>query len=97
MTYDFSQLNLQYLIRARDIARRDPQLAATLTGMPEELAQLLAEVTPDELAQVTQFKAPLLIPRQEAWWWSRLFTAIRDGRPEEVEAIMEHASLITVR
>jgi Flagellar transcriptional activator (FlhD) len=97
MTFDFSQVNLQYLIRARDIARHDPQLASTLTGMPEELAQLLAEVSAEELAHVAQFKAPLLIPRQEAWWWSRLFTAIRDGRPEEVQAIMEHASLITVR
>ncbi len=36
------------------------------------------------------------MPRQEAWWWSRLFTALRDGRPEEIEAIVEHASLLVV-
>ncbi len=48
------------------------------------------------LAHVSLIKQPLLLPRQEAWWWSRLFTAVREGRAEEIEAIMEHAPLITV-
>lgn len=97
MTYDFSQINLQYLIHARDLTRRDPQLAATLTGLADDFAYMLAELTPYELAQVSQIKLPLLIPRQETWWWSRLFTAVREGREEEIATIMEHAALITVR
>ncbi len=97
MTYDFSQINLQYLIHTRDLARRDPQLAATLTGLADDLARMLAELTPYQLAQVTQIKLPLLLPRQETWWWSRLFVAMREGRAEEIATIMEHAALITVR
>ena len=96
MKCDFSQVNLQYLIQARDLAIRDPELVAMLLGLPGDMAQLLSEVTPQALAQVAQFKPPLLIPRQETWWWSRLLTALREGRTEEVNAILEHAPLITV-
>ena len=53
MTYDFSQINLQYLIHARDLTRRDPQLAATLTGLADDLAHMLAELTPYQLSQIT--------------------------------------------
>ena len=66
------------------------------TGMPDDMARLLASLTAKEIAHVSLIKQPLLVPRQEAWWWSRLFTAVREGRTEEIEAIMEHASLITV-
>jgi len=97
MPYDFSQINLQYLIHARDLTRRDPELAATLTGLADDLAHLLAELTPYQLSQITQIKLPLLIPRQETWWWSRLFAAAREGRAEEIATIMEHATLFTVR
>ena len=97
MPYDFSQINLQYLIHARDLTRQDPQLAATLTGLADDLAHMLAELTPYQLSQVSQIKLPLLIPRQEAWWWSRLFAAVREGRAEEIATVMEHAALITVR
>lgn len=97
MPYDFSQINLQYLIHARDLTRQDPQLAAALTGLADDLAHMLAELTPYQLAQVTQIKLPLLIPRQETWWWSRLFAAVREGRAEEIASVMEHAALITVR
>lgn len=96
MNLDFSHVNLEYLIQARDLAERDPERAATLLGIPNDLAQLLGELTPHDLAHVSHIKLPLLIPRQEPWWWSRLFTAIRGGRTEEVEVIIEHASLITV-
>jgi hypothetical protein len=30
MDFDFSQLNLQYLIQARDLAKQDPELAAVI-------------------------------------------------------------------
>ncbi|HHH48365.1 flagellar transcriptional regulator FlhD [Thiohalobacter sp. IOR34] len=96
MSFDFSQVNLQYFIQARDLAKQDPELVATMLGIPDEMARLLAGLTPKELAHVSLIKQPLLLPRQEAWWWSRLFTAVREGRAEEIEAIMEHAPLITV-
>lgn len=96
MKFDFSHVNLEYLIQARDLAERDAELAATLLGIPVEMARLLADLTPQELTYVAIIKPPLLIPRQETWWWSRLFTAIREGRMEELAAIVEHASLITV-
>ena len=96
MNFDFSEVNLAYLIQARDLAKRDPELVATMLGMPDDMARLLAGLTAKEIAHVSLIKQPLLIPRQEAWWWSRLFTAVREGRTEEIEAIMEHAPLITV-
>jgi hypothetical protein len=96
MKFDFSHVNLEYLIRARDLAERDCELAATLLGIPIEMARLLAELTPQELTYISLIKPPLLTPRQATWWWSRLFTAIRAGRMEELAAIVEHASLITV-
>ncbi len=96
MEMDFSQVNLEYLIQARDLTSQDPALAAVLLDISDEMARSLPELSPHQLTQVLQIKPPLLMPRQEAWWWSRLFTALRDGRPEEIEAIVEHASLLVV-
>ena len=47
---DFSRVNLQYLIGARDLARASPQRAAVLLGIPDRLAQRLAELSAEELA-----------------------------------------------
>jgi hypothetical protein len=96
MTYDFSYVNLQYLMQARDLAVRDPELVATLLGIPVDMARLLAELNSRDLAHISHIKPPLLIPRPESWWWSRLLTAAREGRTEEIDAIMDHAPLITV-
>lgn len=96
MKFDFSHVNQEYLILARDIAERDPELAATLLGIPAGLARLLAELTPHELTHLSLIKPPLLVPRKETWWWSRLFTAIREDRLDELATIVEHASLIAV-
>ena len=94
MEMDFSRLNLEYLIQARDLARQGPEMSSVLMGMPRDLVALLAESTPRELAQVARIKAPLFVPRQEAWWWQRFFVAVRECRSDELEAIMEHASLL---
>jgi hypothetical protein len=42
MKCDFSQVNLQYLIQARDLAIRDSELVAMLLGLPGDIAQLLS-------------------------------------------------------
>ncbi|MCC6206580.1 MAG: flagellar transcriptional regulator FlhD [Gammaproteobacteria bacterium] len=94
MTYDFSQINLQYLILTRDLARKDPVLVAKLLSVPEDMMHLLASLSPTDLAHIANIKVPLLIPHQDTWWWSRLFTAIRGGRKEEILAIIDHAVLI---
>lgn len=96
MNMDFSHLNVEYLIQARDLARADPRLTASVLYMPNELAQALATLTPTGLAQLTQIKVPLLVPRPECWWWSRLFRAIRDDNRAEINAIMDHAGLFVI-
>ncbi len=96
MKMDFSHMNLEYLIQARDLSKQDPALAAVLLDIPDEMSCMLPELSPHQLTQILQIKPPLVIPRQEAWWWSRLFTALRGGRPGEIEAIVEQASLLVV-
>ena len=94
MNLDFSQLNFQYLIQARDLAKQDRQRAGVLLGIPDEMVCLLPDLSPQLLAQIRQIKSPLVIPRQEIWWWSRFLVALRDGQSAELETIMDHASLI---
>lgn len=96
MNMDFSKVNLEYLIQARDLAREDPEIVTALLNVSRELADLLAEATPRELSLITEIKSPLLIPRQEPWWWQRLFKAVRDGCAGELDAVLEHASLLAV-
>jgi len=91
---DFSRVNLQYLICARDLARTSPARAAVLLGAPADLVQGLAELDPEALVAVTQIQAPLLVLRQEPWWWKRLFAALRADRPEELQSVLEQAGLI---
>jgi hypothetical protein len=91
---DFSRANLQYLISARDLARAYPQRAAVLLGVPDALGQRLAALNAEALAGVVAVRAPLLIPRQAPWWWERLFTALQDGRPEELRAVLGQAGLL---
>lgn len=94
LSADFSAVNLQYLIQARDLARVDQERVAVLLGLSESLAELLAHVTPEELAQLPAIKVPLVAPRLEPWWWSRLLNALRDGEPDEVKAVLEHLGLL---
>jgi len=91
---DFSRVNLQYLICARDLAREFPERAAVLLGVPEDLVQFLAELESAALVAVTEISAPLLILRQEPWWWHRLFTALQADRPDELGAVLEQAGLL---
>ncbi len=94
MSFDFSHLNLQYLIQARDLVGRDREQAGIWLGMPDELVRQLPELSPQALAKVLEVKLPLLAPRQETWWWSRLFVALQDGQSAEIKAVLDQASLI---
>ena len=91
---DFSRVNLQYLICARDLARVDPERTTVLLGVPDDLVQLLAELDAAVLGAVTEVRVPLLVLRQEPWWWHRLFTALQAGRADELHAVLEQAGLM---
>jgi hypothetical protein len=90
----FSQVNLQYFARARDLARLDAAVAAARLGIPQELACVLERMPPEGLAALGEVRSPLVVPRPELWWWSRLLTAAEEGSLQEVEAVLEHASLL---
>lgn len=94
---DFSSLNLQYLVQARDLAKQDRLLAATLLNFPDEMTGMLADLSPQSLSQIANIKIPLLLPHQEIWWWSRLLTSLERGRIDEVVAVSNHLPLIIVR
>ncbi len=96
MDFDFSSVNLQYLLRARDIAREDPERAVVLLDLSKDFADLIAGMTPEELTPIIQIKLPLLLPRQETWWWMRLLKALQEGSPDEIRAVIDHLSLVTI-
>ena len=91
---DFSRVNLRYLICARDLARADPKRTTVLLGVSDDLIERLAELDAAVLGAVTEVRAPLLILRQEPWWWHRLFTALQAGRPDEIRAVLEQVGLM---
>jgi len=93
MKIDFSDVNLQYLIHVRDIAREDPEVAAPLLGMSPELANMLAQAPGEYLTKIAQVRVPLVAARGDAVWWYRLFKALTDENPEEVEAVLQAAGL----
>lgn len=94
MELDFSTLNLQYLIQARDLARQDPPQVSLWLGLSPELTHSLAQLTPEQLTRLSRIKLPLVVLRQESWWWERLFDALREGHHDEMQAILEHLSLL---
>lgn len=91
---DFSHLNLEYLVQARDLARENPQSCAVLLGISPALANQLAQVSPEGLSLVAQFKPPLVTPRLTQWWWERLLYALSDGDRLELQSVLEHAGLL---
>ena len=93
MKINFSSVNLQYLIHVRDIAREDPDVAAPLLGMSPELATLLAQAPSEYLAKIAEVKVPLLVARGDAVWWYRLLTALSEENSEEIDAVLQSASL----
>lgn len=90
---DFSDVNLAYLLHARDLARQDPAAAGTLLGIPESLAYQFGELTPAGLVKLKSYKPPLIVPRHNLWWWERLLRALADGESAELQIILEHAGL----
>ena len=94
MEWDFSRLNLEYLIQARDLARTNPSSGAILMGLPDDLSQMLSKISPHELTLITQLRPPLIAPRYSVWLWQRLLNALQEGDTEELRVILDHAGLI---
>ena len=45
------------------------------------------------LEKIAQVKVPLLAARGDPMWWSRLFKALVDENPDEIESILEAVTL----
>jgi len=95
MNWDFSHLNLEYLIQARDLAIEDQRRAGAILGIPDAMVGILPDLTPQLLANITRINHPLVTPRQDVWWWSRLLVALQGGQSAEMEAVMAQAALIS--
>lgn len=91
---DFSTINYQFLLQARDVAKQHPELVVALLGIPKELVEPLAQMSANALISITQIKKPLLMLRPETWWWERLLRALNDGNQEEIEIILEHSCFL---
>ena len=94
MDIDFSRINLQYLIVARELARFDPERAPVLLGTGDAYTRLLAEIPAESIALLSSVRVPLVVPRQADWWWNRLLTALSEGQPGELEPMLEHVELL---
>jgi len=92
---NFSNINLQYLILVRDLAKHDPQLVGTLLGVSDEMGEAFTLITPSMLGQIASIQSPLLVPRHEPWWWARLLKALADGQQNEIEVVLDHSGFIT--
>ncbi len=92
---NFSHINLQYFILARDLIKQDPELASILLGVSDEMGDVLTLVTPNTLGQIAKIQSPLLRLRHDPWWWMRLLKALEDGQQSEIDVVLDHAGFIT--
>jgi hypothetical protein len=58
MKMNFFRANLQFLIQARDLAKPDPQPAAGLPCIPDEMTCMLLDLSAQELTQIIQYQSP---------------------------------------
>ena len=91
---DFSRINLQYFVLARDLATRNPALTGTLLGLSDEMAKVLTRVTPEALSHISKVQAPLLEPRSAPWLWERLFIALAEGRESEIDVVLSQSAFV---
>lgn len=91
---DFSHVNLEYLLQARDLAKQDTHAAGLVLGVSESLANQFADMTPAGLVKIKDFKLPLVAPRSDLWWWKRLLHALADGEIDELQVVLEHAGMV---
>jgi len=96
MRFDFSALNLAYLIQARDLVLADPGRAGAILGLCDPMIALLPELTPRRLAAVAGISHPLIRPYQGTDWWSHLLLALEDGQSAEIETLLDRVAITLV-
>lgn len=89
MDVNFSELNMEYFIAARDFANENITVASILLGTSPDLMQSIATLTPRQLANMKHVNTPLIIPRDEKTWWPRFLQALKDGNRAEVKTLAE--------
>jgi hypothetical protein len=92
---DFTSANLQYLLALRELARSEPQLAGTVAGVPDSIADFVASLNDARVLEVAGHSYPLMIPRTDATWWHRLADAARDENDEEFASLLDNDSLFS--
>lgn len=94
---NFSTFNFEYFLKVRELAIKDSQIVSTYLGVDSSFSQLITAIDTSALVELGRIKQPLVVPFQPQWWWERLFTALKSGRTEEINLILEQASIITAR
>lgn len=93
---DFTRINLEYFLAARDLYRENPHSAIALLGASRDFLASLEGFTPGQLANLRLVKVPLLAPRFEPHWWQRMARALQDDQRDEIEALSEQAGYYLV-
>jgi len=96
MQFDFSELNLAYLIRARDLVIAHPGRAGAMLGISDPMVALLPDLTPERLAAIAGIHHPLIFPHQDIGWWSRLLRALEDRQRAEIATLLDCAAITLV-
>jgi hypothetical protein len=96
MQFDFSELNLAYLIQARDLVIAHPGRAGTMLGISDPMVALLPDLTPQLLAAIAGIHQPLIFPHQDIGWWSRLLRALEDRQRAEIATLLDRAAITLV-
>ena len=88
---DFSHLNLEYFLTARDLANENLALASSFLGVSPGLTRSLALCTPAQLCQISSIKIPLVAPRKDAVWWNCFIRALAEGNQAEISSLVDQA------
>ena len=78
---DVVDLNLGWLVTARDLSRNDPQKAAIVLGIDEARMALLSHLTLQELLTIARSGILLLRPRFRPEFWIDLIVDCRRPSP----------------
>ncbi len=92
MDMNFSKFNLEYFIAARDFANHNMITASTHLGTSTDFMRSIANLSPKQLANISNVNVPLIIPREESTWWANFLRALKDDNRNEIKALAEQTS-----
>lgn len=92
---DIRQLNVMYLVTARDLCRRAPEQAPVLLGIEHSVVSKLAEMPVANLVKAAEAPGVLTFAgRFTTTFWRDLLDAANSGRDSEIEAAGNHATMM---